>query len=209
MDTITKITSIDSVTLEATDPVAAERFYAEAFGLGERIRVVATDAPTSGFRGYTLSLTVSQPGDVRLLVDRAVAAGATVVKPVAKNLWGVGATVQAPDGAIWKVATTTKKDSAPATGAIDSIVLLLGADDVPASKRFYVEHGLVLGKSFGSYAEFDVPGSPIKLGLYKRRALAKDAGVDEAGTGSHRIRIGSPEGATFTDPDGFVWGQSA
>ncbi|QEO16187.1 glyoxalase [Agromyces intestinalis] len=203
------MTSIDSVSIEATDPVVAERFYAEAFGLGERIRVIETDAPTSGFRGYTLSLTVPRPGDVRLLVDRAVAAGATVVKPIAKNLWGVGATVQAPDGAIWKIATTAKKDTTPATGAVDSIVLLLGAEDVTATKRFYVDHGLKLGKSFGSYAEFDLPGTAVKLGVYKRRALAKDAGVDEAGTGSHRIRIASREGATFTDPDGFVWGQAA
>jgi hypothetical protein len=46
--------------------------------------------------------------------------------------------------------------------------------------------------------------SPVKLGLYKRRALAKDAGVPVDGTGSHRIVVGSDAGA-FADPDGFAW----
>ena len=49
-----------------------------------------------------------------------------------------------------------------------------------------------------------MPSSPIKLGLYGRRALAKDAGVSPDGTGSHRLAIGSDAGP-FTDPDGFVW----
>ncbi len=41
----------------------------------------------------------------------------------------------------------------------------------------------------------------MKLALYGRRALAKDAGVAPDGTGSHRIVIGS-EAGPFTDPDG-------
>jgi hypothetical protein len=44
----------------------------------------------------------------------------------------------------------------------------------------------------------------VKLGLYGRRALAKDAGVAPDGTGSHRLTIGSDAGS-FTDPDGFSW----
>jgi hypothetical protein len=83
-------------------------------------------------------------------------------------------------------------------------VLLLGASDVGASKRFYVDRGLAVGKSFGSYAEFAMPSSPVKLGLYKLRALAKDAGVSPDGDGSHRLVIGSDAGP-FTDPDGFAW----
>jgi hypothetical protein len=46
--------------------------------------------------------------------------------------------------------------------------------------------------------------STSKLGLYKRRALAKDAGVSRDGSGSHRLVIGS-DGGPFTDPDGFAW----
>ena len=202
------MTSIESVTLEVSDPTSAERFYASAFGLGTLVRVRASDAPTSGFRDFTISLIVSQPANVHALFDSAVAAGATTLKPVEKSLWGVGGVVQAPDGAIWKMATSAKKDSGPATREIDQVALLLGAVDVGASKKFYVDHGLTVGKSFGSYVEFDAPSSAVKLGLYKRAALAKDAGVSPDGTGSHRLVIDSDAGQ-FTDPDGFTWEPSA
>ena len=198
------MTSIESVTLEVPDPTAATAFYTAAFGLGTQVRVRASDAPTSGFRGFTMSLIVSQPSTVSSLIDTALAAGATTLKPVQKSLWGYGGVVQAPDGAIWKVATSARKDTGPATRQVDQIVLLVAATDVAASKRFYVDHGLAVGKSFGKYVEFAMPASPIKLGLYGRRALAKDAGVSPDGTGSHRLTIGSDAGP-FTDPDGFEW----
>lgn len=201
------LTSIDSITLEAADPDAAARFYADAFGLGDRVRTQASDAPTTGFRGFTMSLVVAQPANVGALFDAAVTAGATVLKPVEKSMWGYGGVVQAPDGAIWTMATSTKKDTGPATREIENIVLLLGAEDVGASKRFYVDRGLAVAKSFGSYVDFATPESPIGLGLYKRRALAKSAGVSAEGSGSHRIRIHGDAGS-FTDPDGFVWGAS-
>ncbi|GAA1752062.1 VOC family protein [Agromyces humatus] len=205
-DSIT-LTSIDSITLEVADPEAAARFYADAFGLEGQVHTRATDAPTTGFRGFTMSLVVTQPANVRALFESAVAAGATALKPIEKSLWGVGGVVQAPDGAIWNLATSTKKDTGPAARAFDSIVLLLGADDVPASKRFYVDRGLAVAKSFGSYVDFATPASPIGLGLYKRRALAKSAGVAPEGTGSHRIQVNGDAGS-FADPDGFVWGTS-
>ena len=196
--------SIESVTLEVPDPTVASAFYTAAFGLGAQVRVRASDAATAGFRGFTMSLIVAQPSTVSSLVDSALAAGATTLKPVQKSLWGYGGVVQAPDGAIWKVATSARKDTGPATRQIDQIVLLVAAADVAASKRFYVDHGLTVGNSFGKYVEFAMPASPIKLGLYGRRALAKDAGVSPDGTGSHRLTIGSDAGP-FTDPDGFVW----
>jgi hypothetical protein len=198
------MTSIDSVILEVADPAAANRFYADAFGLGQ-VGVRASEAPTTGFRGFTLSLTVSQPSTVSGLIDAALGAGATTLKPIAKSFWGYGGVVQAPDGTIWKIATSAKKDTGPDTRQIDQVVLLLGVFDVAASKRFYVDRGLPVAKSFGrKYVEFATPESPVKFGLYGRRALAKDAGVPEDGTGSHRIIIGADTGA-FTDPDGFEW----
>ena len=206
-DSIT-ITSIDSITLEVADPEAARRFYADAFGLDSKVHLVASDAPTSGFRGFTVSLVVSQPANVRALFDAAVAAGATVLKPVEKSLWGVGGVVQAPDGAIWNLATSSKKDTGPATKEFEHIVLLLAAEDVSASKKFYGDRGLSVAKSFGSYVDFATPSSPIGLGLYKRRALAKAAGVAPEGSGSHRIRINS-DGGSFTDPEGFEWGTAS
>ena len=199
------MTSIASVTLEVTDPPAAEQFYAAAFGLDAPLSLRGTEAPTAGFRGFTLSLIVSQPATAKGLIDSALQAGATSLKPAAKSMWGYGGVVQAPDGTIWKVATSTKKDAGPATREIDQIVLLLGAEDVGASKRFYTERGLAVGKSFGGrYVEFDTPAGAVKLALYRRRALAKDAGVAPEGSGAHRIAIGS-DAEPFTDPDGFAW----
>jgi predicted lactoylglutathione lyase len=196
---------IESVTIEAADPAAAERFYAEAFGLGSAVLVRASEAATTGFRGFTLSLTVPQPSTVNGFFDAALAAGARVLKPVTKSFWGYGGVLSAPDGTIWKIATSAKKDSGPDERKIDQIVLLLGVSDVGASKKFYVEHGLAVGKSFGRmYVEFDTGSSPVKLGLYRHKALAKDAGVPPEGSGSHRLVIGGDAGS-FTDPDGFAW----
>jgi uncharacterized glyoxalase superfamily protein PhnB len=197
--------SIESVILEVADPAAAERFYAAAFGLDTQVRLRTSEEPTTGFRGFTLSLTVSRPATVDGFIDAALEAGGTPLKPAAKSLWGYGGVVQAPDGTVWKVATSAKKDTGPATRQIDQIVLLLGTADVAASKRFYVGHGLDVAKSYGrKYVEFATEPGPVKLGLYGRRALAKDAGVPPDGTGSHRIMIGSDAGP-FTDPDGFAW----
>ncbi|WP_245161190.1 hypothetical protein [Blastococcus sp. CT_GayMR16] len=203
------MTSISSVTLEVPDPSAAEAFYAAAFGLGTGLGVRASDAPTTGFRGFTLSLVVPQPSTVDSLIGTALGGGATALKPATRSFWGYGGVVQAPDGAIWKVATSSKKETRPPSREIDELVLLLGVADVKASKRFYVERGLAVGKSFGGkYVEFDLPASPVKLALYPRRAAAKDAGVSPDGTGSHRVVIGSDAGS-FIDPDGFAWEATA
>ncbi len=199
--------AIEYVIIEAADTTAAEAFYPVAFGMGGRVRVRESQAPTSGFRGFTMSLVVPQPADVNSLIDGALKAGATVLKPAAKSLWGYGGAVQAPDGTIWTVASQSKKDAGQATGQIDAVVLQMGVTDVSASKQFYLDRGLTVSKSFGSrYVEFDT--GPIKLTLNKRGVLAKTAGVSPDGTGSQRLVIGSDAGA-FTDPDGFAWEAAA
>jgi predicted lactoylglutathione lyase len=199
------MTFITAITLESADPAAGQRFYSDALGLNGQVRLRATDAPTNGFRGFTLSLTTSQPANVKALVDAAVDGGATVVKPVAKSFWGYGGVVQAPDGAIWKIASSAKQDTGPATKQFDDLVLLLGVADVAATKRLYVERGFDVAKSFGrKYVEFATGTGGVKLALYGRRALAKDAGVPADGSGSHRIAIHSDAG-TFTDLDGFAF----
>lgn len=199
------MTSIKSVALEVPDPTIADAFYAAAFGLGNVVGVRASQAPTTGFRGFALSLVVSQPSTVDSLVGTALDGGAHTLKPAKKGFWGYGGVVQDPDGTIWKIATSAKKDTGPATRQVDDIVLLLGVADVKASKQFYVDHGLAVTKSFGSkYVEFEAAGSPVKLALYSRRAAAKDVGVSPEGTGSHRIVIVGDAGP-FTDPDGFAW----
>jgi uncharacterized glyoxalase superfamily protein PhnB len=203
------MTSIESVTLEVADPAAAEIFYKAAFGLGNEVRLRASDAPTTGFRGFTLSLIVAQPATASGFLDAALEAGATSLKPATKSFWGFGGVVQAPDGTIWKVATSAKKDTGPDTRQIDEIVLLLGVADVAETKRFYVDRGLAVAKSFGrKYVQFATESSPVTLALYGRGHLAKDAGVSPDGTGSHRLVLGSDAGP-FTDPDGFEWEAAA
>ncbi|MFB7264371.1 glyoxalase [Streptomyces nojiriensis] len=198
------MTSLETFTLEVADTTAARHFYA-AFAAGVEVRLRASEAPTTGFRGFALSLTVPRPADVDALAGAALAAGATALKPASKSFWGYGAVVQAPDGTIWKLATSAKRDAGPATGRIDDVVLLLGVADMSASKRFYVDLGLAVARSFGSkYVEFATPSSPFKMALYGRRALAKDVGVPIDGSGSHRLVI-SGAGGPFTDLDGFAW----
>ncbi|MGA6205158.1 glyoxalase [Nocardia testacea] len=209
MNAPTHTTTALTVHLEVPDPEATRATYAAAFGLGGELDFRAGQAPSSGFRGFILSLVVSQPGTVDSLVGTALDAGFTTLKPASKSFWGYGGVLRAPDGAIWKVTTSNKKNSGPVTRDIDEVVLLLGVDDVKATKRFYVERGLTVAKSFGSkYVEFATPGSPVKLALYGRRAAAKDAGVSPDGSGSHRLVIAGTAGS-FTDPDGFVWESAA
>ncbi len=198
------MTEIPSLTLDVTDPAAAESFYA-AFGVADYVRVRRAESPAPGFRGYTLSLVVSQPNIVDTFIGAALDGGATALKPAKKGFWGYGGVVQAPDGAIWKVATSSKKNTGPAARRIDDIVLLLGVDDVKTSKQFYVDRGFEVAKSYGrKYVEFATEPKYVKLALYGRRALAKDAGVPADGPAAHGIVIGTDAGA-FTDPDGFVW----
>jgi predicted lactoylglutathione lyase len=199
------MTSIQSITVETPDPMRSDAFYAAAFGPGSPVDVRHSTAATTGFRGFTMSLVVSQPSTVDSLIGAALDAGASPLKPATKSIWGYGGVVQAPDGVIWTVATSSKKDTGPATRQVDDVVLLLGVADVKASKRFYADRGLMVARSFGNrYVEFDSPESHVKLALYGRRALAKQAGVSPEGTGSHRIVIVS-DAEPFTDPDGFAW----
>ena len=197
--------SIESVTLEVPDLAASDDFYLGALALAPHVRLRPSAAPATGFRGFTLSLVVSQPATVDALVGTALDAGATTLKSTKKSLWGYGGVLRGPDGTIVKIATSKKKDTGPATTHVDQIVLLLGAADVAASKRFYVDRGLAVARSFGrKYVEFASPSSEVALALYGRRALAKDAGVSADGTGSHRIVLHG-DAESFTDPDGFVW----
>lgn len=200
--------TISAVTVGADDVVGAERFYAE-LGLGERVRVRPAEHASDGFRGYTLSPLVLDPRQADAFVEAAVHLGGTVIKPPKKSLWGYGGSVRSPDGSVWTVASAAKNPPKGASSAppleYESLVLLLGVEDVKASRQFYADQGLPVGKSYGGkYVEFDLPGSPVQLALNPRKATAKNAGVDAAGSGSHRLTIEGDLG-DLTDPDGFVW----
>ena len=197
------MTTIEFVTIEVGDVAEAEAFYAAAFDVGDRVRVEGAQDPSSGFRGFTLSLVVSQPATVRNLINSAAATGATVLKPAAKSLWGYGGIVRAPDGTIWTVASPSKKDTGPATRKVDEFVLQLGVADVTASKQFYADRGFSVGKSYGRrYVELDT--GAVALTLSNRAALAKTTGIPADGNGSHRLLICGAAG-DFADPDGFIW----
>ncbi|WP_203335470.1 hypothetical protein [Nocardioides limicola] len=71
--------SIHTVTLEVNDPETARAFYTQ-FGVDSFIEVRPGTAPTSGFRGYTLSLLVTQPRAVDHFAQTALDAGATSLK---------------------------------------------------------------------------------------------------------------------------------
>ena len=85
-------------------------------------------------------------------------------------------------------------------------MLLLGVEDVKASKQFYVDRGLAVAKSFGSkYVEFDAAGLAGQAGALQRGVPPpRTPASPPDGSGSHRIVIGSDAGP-FTDPDGFAW----
>lgn len=198
------MTTITSLTLGSTDP-AATTAVCTALGVTDRIRAAGDPEPSEGFRGYSISLVAQGPSNVDALLAAAVDAGATVLQPAAKSFWGYGAIAQSADGAIWKIATSAKKDEGTGGAAFEDLVLLLGVEDVKASKAFYVSHGFQAGRSFGGkYAEFPASGEGITLALYPRKAAAKEVRVDPAGSGSHRLVVGT-DAAAFTDPDGYVF----
>ncbi|GAA4669876.1 glyoxalase [Gordonia humi] len=196
------MTTITALIIEADDPDDAEKFYAAtAFDIDIPVRVERSAEPTDGFRGFTFSIVAPRPAAVDALIDRARSAGATVLKPGKKSLWGYGGAVQAPDGSVWTFASG-KKDSGTSAGEIDRFVVQLGPSDVKASKAFYTARGFDVAKSYGSkYVEFDA--GPVTLALTKQANLSKVTGMS-AGTGSHRVRFAC-DTAAFTDPDGFVW----
>ncbi|MFC7550489.1 glyoxalase [Plantactinospora sp. GCM10030261] len=195
-------TTITSVVLQVEDVDAGSAFYT-ALGLSDRVQLTGGSSPTSGFRGYTLSLVTAGTAQVDAYVRAATEAGADLVKEPSKSLWGYGGTFCAPDGAVWTVASSSKKDRGQAELSYDDLVLLLGVKDVKEAKRFYAEQGLRVAKGFGGkYVEFETAG--IKVALQPRHAVAKNAGVSDDGSGSHRLTVIGDAGS-FTDPDGFSW----
>ena len=70
-------------------------------------------------RGELPGRQAALPSTVDSLIGTALAGGATTLKPAARGFWGYGGVVQNPGGAIWKVATSSKKDTGPATRQVD------------------------------------------------------------------------------------------
>lgn len=197
---------VEFLTIEAEDPVAAGPVY-EAIGVADRVRLRQSSAPTSGFRGWSLSLVVAQPDDVDALIEGALEAGASAQQPAKKSIWGYGGAVTAVDGTLVTFASSSKKRTGTLSGRIDACVVQLGAADVRASKQFYTEQGFVVARSMGKYVEFE-SGPSIQLTLNSPKTVAKLGDMSSEGTGSHRVVFASDAG-DFTDPDGFEWEAAA
>jgi hypothetical protein len=139
------MTTIEFVTLEVPNPTLANDCYTATFA-GDI--PIASKAPTTGFRGFTLSLKVSQSSTVNSLIESAIAAGATVLKPVAKSFWGYGGVVQAPDGTIWKIAR-----SRPVKPALYGHRALANDAGVPPDGGG--SHRIVIVGDSGSFTDLD------------------------------------------------------
>jgi predicted lactoylglutathione lyase len=203
--------SVDIITLGVPQVEAARAFYASAFsatvtdddhtagldlhGTGQlalhQIDALATDSGTkaaaSGFRGYVVSSIVNQPAEVKALLEAATANGATVIKPAKKQLFGeFTAVYQAPDGAVWKLAAASKKDTNPVPDPPKptETAVYLGVAKPTASRAFYERLGMSVNHDYGDkFIDFTIADGVCRLGLLPRKALAKDAGVDERGDG--------------------------
>lgn len=197
--------AISHVILEVTDQAAAEAFYRTVFGPDLPVRVRTSDAPSTGFRGFTLGVDLRGPAGVDDLVARAVAAGATTIPAPEQQRWGgYSGVLQAPDGTVWKVATSSAPGAGGTDPTLERVVLLLGANDVAASTHAYVDRGLTVAKDYGQYVEFEPDGGAVTLGLYERTGLAAEFGVAHEGSGSHRLAVGTDDEG-FVDADGFAW----
>lgn len=70
--------------------------------LAEDARV---SAQGSGFNSFALAHNVESEAEVDALLDQAVAAGATLVKPAQKVFWGgYSGYFKDPDGHLWEIA---------------------------------------------------------------------------------------------------------
>lgn len=192
-----------------------------------------TQAPNR-FRGYTLNYTVDQPSEVEAVMATAGQAGAEVVKPAKKSLFaGVAGVFRAPDGAIWKIAAPTRKDTGPASNPPQptETVVILGVVSPKVTRDFYTALGMMVDRDYGDkFIDFQQTPGMCRLGLMTRKSLAKDAGLrDDGGVPhfplfTHKIdtrdeidalldaaraagasveRDGSS--GTFRDPDGWAW----
>jgi uncharacterized protein len=154
-------------------------------------------AHSSGFRAFTLSYIVDQGEQVDAVMARAQGAGAKIGKAAGRAFWGgYSGYFSDPDGYLWKVGSNKRPARGSRRGGSEQAAeqpvavkpretaVTLGVEDFKRVKEFYGEGlGCPIDKSFGSFASFKLGDGSSTLGLYKRKALAKDAGVSADGSG--------------------------
>ncbi|MDH3582960.1 MAG: VOC family protein [Phycisphaerae bacterium] len=75
------------------------------YGRGALAEDAMVPAEASGFPGFALAHNVSSEAEVEQVLEEAVAAGATLVKPAQKVFWGgYSGYFKDPDGYLWEVA---------------------------------------------------------------------------------------------------------
>ena len=68
--------------------------------------------------------------------------------------------------------------------------ILIGVDDMARSKKFYAEGlGCPLKNDYPQFISFNLGEGSAELGLYKREALAADAGVSPQGEGFSGVTL--------------------
>lgn len=207
--------TLDTITLGVPQTPTARDFYTAAFAAPDNsgtadldlhgtgrlafrpIEALAadldTEPATSGFRGYVLGSIVPQPADVRALLQTATDHGAAVVKPAKKQFFGeFTASYRAPDGAVWKLAASSKKDTAPRDEPPKPTesAIHLGVASPTASKAFYEALGMTAEHDYGDkFIDFRITDGALRIGLLPRKDLAKDVGVDERGDGFTAVAL--------------------
>lgn len=152
-------------------------------------------ADSSGFECFTLSALVGSAGEVDALLVRAGRAGGTILKPSKRAFWGGYSGYFAdPDGHLWKVGTDKKPEKGHSAVSEDqgelpgpvlqAMPVTLGVADVKKTRDFYVSLGCEVAKDYGRFVSLKV-GEHFEIGLYRLKALAKDAGVSPVGAGFH------------------------
>ncbi|GAB3230437.1 glyoxalase [Glycomyces halotolerans] len=200
--------ALDLITIAVPDVRAAHAFYTAAFspsdvadhggwvdldlhgtghiglyGTDDLAAETGAEPATSRFGGAVLSVVVDQPSEVEALVASAAEQGAEILKPAKKGFFGgFSAVYRAPDGAVWKLAAPTKKDTGPAASppAPTETAVFLGVADPQTSKAFYEALGMTVDRDYGDkFVDFTIEPGKCRLGLLPSRSLAKDAGLDE------------------------------
>lgn len=75
--------------------LSREAFSEEVFGTPQ--------IPQGSYQGIALAHLVTQPEAVPELLNRALQAGATLVKPVTRTPWGINAFFKSPDGHLFEI----------------------------------------------------------------------------------------------------------
>jgi uncharacterized glyoxalase superfamily protein PhnB len=161
-------------------------------------------APTAA--GSCVSLHVTVP-DVDAAIDRAVTAGATLVRPPSDASYGRAGTIRDPFGHRWLVHGPVREPVAPGDGFRhgDIVYVSLWVPNVDRARVFF---GSVLGWRYDRLGR-QVQGLSLHHGLsaFARSTLFLCIGVDDLAAAAHRVRqAGGAAEEPHEEPYGWISG---